>query len=134
MHPENDREPFHYANNLREFLAGTGEPFPLVPWLAALDEDDLGFLVDAIDEHSRRGGEIDSRLFSDVLAVVVQLMATESPAPSFSCSGGQPGRPVSALGVRSPFEQMRRAGVPRMLSPTVLTRGHTPAVELAGSA
>jgi len=65
---------------------------------------------------------------------VLAVVAAESPAPSFSCSGGQPGRPVSALGVRGPFEQMRRAGVARMLSPTVLTRGHTPAVELAGSA
>ena len=28
MHPENDREPFHYSNKLREFLAGSGGALP----------------------------------------------------------------------------------------------------------
>ena len=134
MHRENDREPFHYSNNLREFLAGSGEPYPLAPWLAALGEDDLGFLVDAIDGYSRLGREIDPRLFSDVLAVVVQLIAAESPAPSFSCSGEQLEQYVFALGVCGAFEQMRRAGVARILSPMALTCGQAPAVELVGSA
>ena len=69
-----------------------------------------------------------------MLAVVVQLIAAESPAPSFSCSGEQLEQYVFALGVCGAFEQMRRAGVARILSPMALTCGQAPAVELVGSA
>ena len=134
MHPETHREPFHYSNNLRRFLADAPAPYPLGPWLASLDEGDLDFLTDAIDDYTRRGGEIEDHLLSDVLAVAVQIIAIETPALSFTCSIEQLQGHVFALGLCGAFEQMRRAGVARILSPMILTSDHTPQVELIQSA
>jgi hypothetical protein len=130
MPPEADREPFHYFNSLRECLADAGEPYPLARWLASLDTGDLNVLTDAIDGHTRQGVEMDSGMFSDVLAVVVNLMAVESDSPSFSCSIEQLDQYVFALGLCAAFEQMRRAGVARILSPMILTSDRTPTIEL----
>jgi len=134
MSPENPRESFHYLNSLRGFLADATEDYPLGPWLASLDSDDLDFLTDSIDNYTRRSGEIDERLFPDVLAVVVQLMAIENPAPSFSCSVEQLHEYVFVLGLCGAFEQMRRAGAAKILSPMLLTSDHTPKIELIQSA
>ena len=131
MPAETEREHFHYLNNLREFLAvADEEPHPLAPWLASLDSGDLNFLSDAIDDYTRRGGEIEGHLFSDVLAVVVQFVAVENQAASFSCTIEQLDQYVFALGLCGAFEQMRRAGVARILSPMILTSDRTPAIEL----
>ncbi len=131
MPPETDRTPLNYSSSLREFLAASaGEPYPLAPWPASLAEGELDFLIDAIDAQGRRGVEMDGHLFSNILAVVIKLMAVETPAPSFSCSIGELDQHVFALGVCGALEQMRRAGVARILSPMVLTSDRTPAIEL----
>ncbi|CAG0983059.1 hypothetical protein MYXO_01971 [Myxococcaceae bacterium] len=134
MPPETHQDPFHYSNNLRRFLADAKAPYPLGPWLASLDTGDLDFLTDAIDDYTRRGGTIEDGLFSDVLAVVVQVIAIESPTPSFTCSIEQLHEYVFTLGLCGAFEQMRRAGVAKILSPMILTSDHTPKVELIQSA
>jgi len=127
---ETTREPFHYLNRLREFLADNEEDYPLAPWLATLEEDDLVFLTDAIDEYQRVSGNIDQSLFTDALALVVQIIAIEKQAPSFSCSVEQLDQYMFTLGVCGAFELMRRAGLVRILSPMLLTSDHTPTIEL----
>jgi hypothetical protein len=128
-----DRDPFNYFNSLLECMAGA-EPYPLAPWLASLDTSDLDFLTDAIDGYTRHGVEMENGLLSNVLAVVIQIMAVEkSPSPSFSCSIEHLHRYVFALGLCCALEQMRRAGVARILSPMILTSDHMPPIDLIRS-
>ena len=125
-----DREPFHYLHHQCAFIAETMEPYPVGPWLASLEQDDLDYLADVIGHYTMDGGEMPEGLLSDIMAVVVHTVAKENAVPSFACSLEQINNYIFALGVCAAFEQMRRAGVVRILSPMILVSDTTPKIEL----
>jgi hypothetical protein len=128
--PKRHREPFHYLNNLRGFLARGEEGFQLAGWLAALGQDELDAFVDAVNDYMRVSGEMEEGLFADLLAVVIQILLIENQASSVTYSDEQLYQYFFALGMCGAFEQMRRADLVRILSPMRLTSDYAPEIEL----
>ncbi len=69
-----------------------------------------------------------------MMAVVVHMVALEKmPTESFTCTLKELDGYLFALGLCVAFEQMRRAGVVRVLSPMLLSSEFIPQVELLQS-
>ena len=104
------------------------------PWLESLDADDLHGLSNAIEGHLDGSEAMSDQFLSDVMAVVVYVVTKEKmPTESFTCSLKELDTYLFALGLCAAFEQMRKAGVVRILSPMLLSSELAPQVELLQS-
>jgi hypothetical protein len=124
------KKPLFYLNNLLDFLGGNEDEFPLSPWLASLGQDDLDFLVGSIEGYFRRDEEMPDDMFADVLGVVLKMLSVEEKAESLSCTEEKLQHYFFTLSICGAFEQLRRAGLARILSPMMLTSEYAPEVEI----
>lgn len=124
------KQPFFYLHDMLDFLADKEEKFPLSPWLASLGQDDLDLLVDAIEGYFRRGEDMSEDMFSDVLGVVLNTLSVEQESDSSSYTDEQLQNYFFTLSLCGAFEQLRRAGLARILSPMMLTSEYAPEVEI----